>query len=526
MGAELTHVVRAARSGAPRLGLRRNKTVSHTAGWRHRVRFARVPDLPGRVQVTWRRGLAVGVIAVLAAVFFTLIGLGSFRGLILGQDLGIFDQAVRAYAHFQTPYIQIKAQGGFNILGDHFSPIIMALVPFYWIWPSAKMLMVAQALLFAGSSFFVGWYGLRRGLGIMAYVVQVAFVLSYGVLSAMLFDFHEVAFGLPILLYALWAFLEKRDGHLIVACVLMCLVKEDMPMYAAGIALALLVTGRRLFGLILGAASVVVTLLEIFVIIPIFSYWGHFAYVGSGSRGIDSFGAAFGVFFQHLFSIRGLEFLLLIAVTAGVGLLRPVMFAVLPTVLIRFMANDTIYLGFRYHYGVLLTAAAIIALIDGWAWLGGKRAVVARVVRSMQAVVVVVLALSELFMTGAPFESVPEYKNVRTRIEMLWTGNQRAADAAAISAQIPDGASVAADVYLVDQIVDRTTVQIAHPNWQDETGKPISADYVWLYVTTIAYNNQSTPWVSDLFTKLIGPGGGYKMIAYQGPFILLQRVGS
>jgi len=476
--------------------------------------------------VTWRRGLAVGVIAVLAAVFFTLIGLGSFRGLILGQDLGIFDQAVRAYAHFQTPYIQIKAQGGFNILGDHFSPIIMALVPFYWIWPSAKMLMVAQALLFAGSSFFVGWYGLRRGLGIMAYVVQVAFVLSYGVLSAMLFDFHEVAFGLLILLYALWAFLEKRDGHLIVACVLMCLVKEDMPMYAAGIALALLVTGRRLFGLILGAASVVVTLLEIFVIIPIFSYWGHFAYVGSGSRGIDSFGAAFGVFFQHLFSIRGLEFLLLIAVTAGVGLLRPVMFAVLPTVLIRFMANDTIYLGFRYHYGVLLTAAAIIALIDGWAWLGGKRAVVARVVRSMQAVVVVVLALSELFMTGAPFESVPEYKNVRTRIEMLWTGNQRAADAAAISAQIPDGASVAADVYLVDQIVDRTTVQIAHPNWQDETGKPISADYVWLYVTTIAYNNQSTPWVSDLFTKLIGPGGGYKMIAYQGPFILLQRVGS
>jgi len=481
--------------------------------------------LPGRVQVTWRWGAAAGVIAVLAAVFYILIGLGSFRGLILGQDLGIFDQAVRAYAHFQTPYIQIKAQGGFNILGDHFSPVIIALVPFYWIWPSAKMLMVAQALMFAGSAFFVGWYGLRRGLGVMALVVQAAFVLSYGVLSAMLFDFHEVAFGLPILLYAVWAFLEKRDGHLIVACILMCLVKEDMPMYAAGIALALIVTGRRLFGVVLAAASVAVTLLLIFVVIPIFSYWGHFAYVGSGSRGIDSFSAAFGVFFQHLFSVRGLEFLILIAVTAGVGVLRPVMLAVVPTVLIRFMANDTIYLGFRYHYGVLLTAVAIIALIDGWAWLGAKRAVVARVVRSMQALIVVVLALAELFMTGAPFESVPEFSNVRTRIEMLWTGNQRAADAQAIAAKIPDGANVAADVFLVDQIVDRTNVQIAHPNWQDETGQPIKADYVWLYASTIAYDNQSTPWVSGLFVKLISPGGGYKMIAYQGPFILLQRVG-
>ena len=127
-----------------------------------------------------------------------MIALGSFRGLILGQDLGIFDQAVQAYSRFQVPFIQLKAQGGFNILGDHFSPIIMLLAPFYWLWPSAKMLMVAQALLFAGSVFFVGWYALRRGMGLAAYLAEAAFALSYGVLSAMVFDFHEIAFGLPM----------------------------------------------------------------------------------------------------------------------------------------------------------------------------------------------------------------------------------------------------------------------------------------------------------------------------------------
>jgi len=474
--------------------------------------------------VAWRWGLVAGIIALAAAVFYTLIGLGSFRGLILGQDLGIFDQAVRAYAHFQTPYVQIKAQGGFDILGDHFSPIIMLLVPFYWIWPSAKMLMVAQALLFAGSSFFVGWYGLRRGLGVMAYIVQAAFIVSYGVLSAMLFDFHEVAFGLPILFYALWAFLEKRDGHLIVACVLICLVKEDMPMYAAGIALALIVTGRRLFGIILGLASAAITVVLVFVVIPYFSYWGHFAYIGAGSRGLQSFGAAFGAFFQHLFSIRGVEFLLLIAVTAGVGVLRPVLLAVVPTVLVRFMANDTVYLGFRYHYGVLVTAVAIVALIDGWAWFGEKQAMVAKVGRAMQTVVIALLAMIELFAVGAPFETLPEYQNVQLRIQMLWTGNQRAADAQAIADQIPDGANVAADVFLVDQIVDRTSVQVVHPNWLDETGQPIQADYVWLYTATISYDNQSNPWVSELFVQLLA--GNYTMIDYRGPFILLQRIGS
>jgi len=463
------------------------------------ARFARVDDLPDRVMVTWRWGVVAGAVALLTAVLYTLIGLGSFRGLMLGQDLGIFDQAVRAYAHFQTPGIQIKAQCGFNILGDHFSPVIMLLVPFYWLWPSAKMLMVVQALLFAGSAFFVGWYGLRRGLGAMAYIVQAAFIMSYGVLSAMLFDFHEVAFGLPILLYGLWAFLEKRDGHLIVACLLMCLVREDMPLYAVGIALALIVIGRRLFGVILGLASAAMTLVLVFV---------------TGSPN----GGSIGAFLPNLFSLRGLLFLLLIVVTAGIGVARPVLLAVVPPVLIRLTAADPVSLGFTHQYGALVTAAAIVALIDGWAWLSEKRGVVAKSGRAMQVAVLVLLAVAELFATGAPFDTSPQFRNVQARIEMLWTSDQRATDMRAVAAQIPDEANVAADVFLVNQIVDRTTVQAVDPD------QPVGADYVWLYTSTTAHDNQSTPWVSDLFVKLIATN--YTMVDYRGPFILLRRVGS
>src|SRR5438105_195145 len=67
-----------------------------------------------------------------------------------GFDLGIFDQAVRAYAHFQAPMVALKG-AHYNIFGDHFHPIIAVLAPLYWIWNNVGMLLIAQAVLTAAS---------------------------------------------------------------------------------------------------------------------------------------------------------------------------------------------------------------------------------------------------------------------------------------------------------------------------------------------------------------------------------------
>jgi len=45
-----------------------------------------------------------------------------------GYDLGIFEQAIRGYAHLGAPDSTIKAPG-FNLLGDHFHPILVVLAP-------------------------------------------------------------------------------------------------------------------------------------------------------------------------------------------------------------------------------------------------------------------------------------------------------------------------------------------------------------------------------------------------------------
>ena len=42
---------------------------------------------------------------------------------------------------------------GFNLLGDHFQPIVALIAPFFRVFPSSATLLVAQALLTAASVF-------------------------------------------------------------------------------------------------------------------------------------------------------------------------------------------------------------------------------------------------------------------------------------------------------------------------------------------------------------------------------------
>ena len=65
-------------------------------------------------------------------------------------DLAIFAEAVQGYSRFEAPIVPIKAPG-YNLLGDHFHPILALLGPIYRFFPSALTLLVVQDLLIAAS---------------------------------------------------------------------------------------------------------------------------------------------------------------------------------------------------------------------------------------------------------------------------------------------------------------------------------------------------------------------------------------
>ena len=247
--------------------------------------------------------LAVGLLTVLAAVAYSAFALIRYRTyLSASYDLVIFDQAVRSYAHLQPGISVMKGLHNgfgphFSVLGDHWSPILAAAAPLYWVSNSPVNLLVAQAGLFALAIPPV-WLFTRRAFGggtkatVAAYLVSASYALSWPIASALAFDFHEVAFAPVLIAVALERLQAGRLRTALIALAALLLVKEDMGFLIAGIGLYLAVDRPRSLGqpaatgLILAAVGLAASVVSIYVLIPAFGgrsgyYWGYGALGGN-----------------------------------------------------------------------------------------------------------------------------------------------------------------------------------------------------------------------------------------------------
>jgi uncharacterized membrane protein len=241
--------------------------------------------------------LAVGALTTLAAAAysgFALLRYYTFQ--TASYDLVIFDQAVRSYAHLRPGISIIKGVHNgfgpdFSVLGDHWSPILAALAPLYWIWGGPQTLLVAQAVLFA-LAIPPLWAFTRRAFGgggkatAAAYLISASYALSWPIASAVGFDFHEVAFAPVLTAVALERLSAGRLRSALIALAALLLVKEDMGFFVAGIGIYLAVSRPRVVPrqLLVAGALVAVGLadsvLATYVLIPAFGgradyYWAY-----------------------------------------------------------------------------------------------------------------------------------------------------------------------------------------------------------------------------------------------------------
>ena len=310
------------------------------------------------VSVGPARWIAAGW-ATLCGAAYTALSLVRFETLEpTSYDNAIFEQAIRAYAHLQAPIVPIKGPG-FNVLGDHFSPIIALVAPVYRIFPAAQTLLVVQAVLIAVSVYVVSSLGLRR-VGLWAGGgVAVAYGLSFGLQSAVQADFHEVAFGAPLLALAGAAYVEGHYGRVVAWSLPLLLVKEDLGLTVALIGLVLLLAGERRRGTVLAVAGAVGFLLVVLLVIPSFNPEGAYAYTGNvgGDRGL----------LATVFDDPGRKLLTVVmtfAVAGFAALVSPWALLVLPTFAWRFAGDNPFYWGTDFHYSILLMVIVAVAAID------------------------------------------------------------------------------------------------------------------------------------------------------------------
>jgi len=146
------------------------------------------------------------------AVFAAYVPISVFRYLRFDPtswDLGIFTEYVKQYAGLHAPVVDIRG-AGFNLLGDHFHPIVALIAPFFRLFPTSVTLLVAQALLAAVSVVPVSRAAADRlGTG-AGRAIGAAYGFSWGLQQMVEFDFHEIAFAVPLLACSLSALVRGR----------------------------------------------------------------------------------------------------------------------------------------------------------------------------------------------------------------------------------------------------------------------------------------------------------------------------
>lgn len=366
------------------------------------------PEYAGRQGAVRGRRSAVhlgGVAALttlIAAIYsgFSLVLYGTFRES--SYDLVTFDQAIRSYAHFHLGNSIIKGVHNgvgpnFSLLGDHFSPILATLAPFYWIYDGPQTLLIAQAVLFA-LAIPPLWIFTRRAFGgsgwkatTAAYLICVAYGLSWPLASAAAFAFHEVAFAPVLTAIALERFQAGRLRSALIALACLLLVKEDMGLLVAGIGVYLVVSlaptvpRQRLVGIAVVVGGLAFTAFATYVLIPAFGgqagqYW---AYANLGHNVPQVIGhitrhpvGSLQRMFRPPVKLHTMKWL--VAVFCFLPLLSPLVLAALPLLVERMLNSEyPTWWGEHFHYNAYLVVILACAAVDGaarldrwatWAW--------------------------------------------------------------------------------------------------------------------------------------------------------------
>ncbi|MFJ7066803.1 DUF2079 domain-containing protein [Streptomyces sp. NPDC101115] len=401
-----------------------------------------------------------------------------------GYDLGIFEQAVRAYAEFRAPVVPLRGED-FNLLGDHFHPLLAVLAPLYRLFPSPLTLLVVQSALLALAAVPLVRWAVRAVGPRGAHAVAAGYGLSWGVASAAAFDFHEVALAVPLLAFSLEALGRQRWPAAVAWAAPLLLVKEDLGLTLAAVGAYIALKGRtdgraRKLGLATVAAGIAGSLLEIKVLLPALGPTGGYAHGGqlAAAHGSLLSALAHGPLDLLRPDIKATTLILVFAPSALLALRSPLALVALPTLGWRMASENGFHWGTAFHYSAVLMPVVFAGLLDVLGRETGREAVgvtgrvtggvtgcdtggvTGRVTggardretahRNVRAALATVLAVTAVLIPSFPLAQLAQ--------RATWRTTPHLEAARALLARIPDGATVAASNRLAPQLTSRCTV--------------------------------------------------------------------
>jgi uncharacterized membrane protein len=312
-------------------------------------------------------------------------------------DLGNMVQAVWSTEHGHVLQVTNLHGAQSSRLAAHVDPILVVFAPLWWIWPSPNLLLTVQALAVALGALPLFWLARKHtGSERAALGFSLAYLLFPATGWLTLNEFHPVALGCPLLLFAIWYLDEDRLLPFAFFAALAALTREEVPLVIAGLGIWYAIGRRRwLAGGAIAVAGIAATAIAIQLVIPHFhhgtgsSFYRRYDAVGGSAAGIvrKAFtdpGRLLSVAFDH----RGAHYLInLLLPIAGLALLAPlVLVALVPELALNLLSSVDAQSSIHYHYvageiPILFAAAAIGARRLGrWAGAAATAVVVAAIV--------------------------------------------------------------------------------------------------------------------------------------------------
>jgi uncharacterized membrane protein len=413
---------------------------------------------PGRLRAV--HAAAVSAVTTLFAVTYSAFSV--MHHLHFGTftfDLVIFDQVVRAYSHLHRPtsaVLQAVKYGGRDVtqLADHFSPIHAVLAPMYWVHNSPTNLLVAQAFLFAAAIPAV-WIFTRRAIGpTAAYFTSVAFALSWPLQAALGYDYHEVAFAVPLYAWMLERFQAGRYRQAALVSLVLLLVKEDQGLVVVVFGLLIAAHRHRRLGFALAGTGIGAFLLTNLVLMPLAGAarnqnWNYTQLGRTPGEGLAHVARHPLDTLHLLFSPepKSQTLLWLFAPLLFASLASPLVALAVPLLLERLLSDNANHWSNGYHYNAFLAPILVCAAVDGVRRLAALPR--ARLVGPMWAAVVFVIAVM----------LIPRWPLAQMEHAPWWRFDSALDRSAAITVQhVPSGVLVAAEGNLGPHLTSRCRV--------------------------------------------------------------------
>jgi uncharacterized membrane protein len=460
-----------------------------------------------------RRVLWIGAAAY--AVFFSFVTVTRhFTFQTHALDLGYYVQLTWNLARGQGAYVSLPEM---HAWGDHFSPIMYAFVPLFWVAPGPVALLIAQSVILALGAPAVFAIAKRRlGDERPAAAFAVLYLVNPSLHGINVRDFHAVALAIPLLLAAVYFAEARRPWLFCAAVVLTLLTREDAAIPVGGLGLWLAIAGRQwIWGGLLACGAFGLLIVETRYVLTYFRgepYTHHLVRYSHLGRSVTEIVATVllhpaRTLGSLLTADRILYLFVMLAPLAALPLLAPAdLIGALPSLAENLLSQDPVIFNPRAQYQAFVLPFLLVAAIRGYARIAARRP------GRWPVAVVVIAMIASLALASRTVNNVS--------IARAWpSAEQRAAYA--VLAQVPPQAAISAQDPYVSHLSLRPRVFV----FPEEIER---VDYVLLNVSTYPWRNLPDVTMDkegDIVTITLGGGRElpYAIAASAGPHLLLRR---